>query len=363
MKIGILTFHNAHNYGAMLQCYALQQYLISEGYDAEVIDYRPDFYKKQYSENRFIDCLGKNPFRWFNNIYYNYYLHNKRCHSFEHFHEKYLIMSKVRNCQIIPDTYDIYIVGSDQIWNKHLLGQYIDIFFCKFNFEKNRHKYIAYAPSIETQVLTKEQNIYLKTALKNFDAISIRESEAIKLLQPLTDKTIFNVCDPTILANKTIWLPMTRNRIINKKYILVYQIRETPLATELAKRIANEINAQIVYLTARIDKKYPSRYQAASPEDFINLIYYSQFIITTSFHGCAFSVIFNKQFLTFELGDDFDSRTTSLLNNIGLSNRIIHKSDDIHDDIFNKIDYSHVNQRLKKIRDNSRQFLLDAINN
>lgn len=358
MKIGILTFHNAHNYGAMLQCYALQQYLISEGYDAEVIDYRPDFYKKQYSENRFIDCLGKNPFRWFNNIYYNYYLHNKRCHSFEHFHEKYLIMSKERNCQIIPDTYDAYIVGSDQIWNPNLTNGFQKVYFCLFGNKQSNKKYISYAPSMEINNLSREQIIFLKNALKNFNSISVREKSLINLLQPLTNLPITQVCDPTLLVDINVWEPMAKKRLIKDSYIVLYQIRESEIARNLAKKIASQNNASIVELTARIDKKINCKYQTASPTEFVNYIANAEYVITTSFHGTALSVIFNKPFYSVSLGDNFDSRSISFLKSLQLEDRIISQQDDI---IIKPINYNRANELIKIQREQSRQFLKSAL--
>ena len=109
MKIGILTFHDAHNYGAMLQCYALQQFLFKKGYNVEVIDYRPAFYQKQYHRHSLCPWIGKNPVRTMKSIYYNYYLFNKRCAAFSDFHNRHLYMSIPATRTNIPQSYDAYI--------------------------------------------------------------------------------------------------------------------------------------------------------------------------------------------------------------------------------------------------------------
>ena len=112
MKIGILTFHDAHNYGAMLQCYALQQFLFKKGYNVEVIDYRPAFYQKQYHRHSLCPWIGKNPVRTMKSIYYNYYLFNKRCAAFSDFHNRHLYMSIPATRTNIPQIYDAYIYRS-----------------------------------------------------------------------------------------------------------------------------------------------------------------------------------------------------------------------------------------------------------
>lgn len=356
MKIGILTFHNAHNYGAMLQCYALQQYLLKCGHDVEVIDYRPYFYQKQYERHTLSKCFRKNIFLFLKNIYYNYILYNLRYFAFDRFLQQYIYVSKESMC--IPDYYDAYIVGSDQIWNPSITDGFQDIYFCNFNFSKGKRKYISYAPSLEIRHLTLEEKVYLKRALSKFDAISVREKFSIPLLQPLTNKVITQVCDPILLGDISLWDPMIRIRHIKYRYVLVYQIRETSDAMVLARRIANQISGKIVVLTARIDKKYDTKYQIASPSEFINYIYYADFVVTTSFHGCAFSILFNKSFYSFELGDEFDLRTTSLLQTVGLEHRMIDGIDNIS---ISNINFDEVNSKLDKLKQESRLFLKEAL--
>lgn len=358
MKIGLLTFHNAHNYGAMLQCYALQQYLRKCGHLVDVIDYRPSFYRDQYRYRSLFQCLRWNIFHLLMGVYYNYILYNRRCSAFNDFLREYIHTTK--ETFVIPEHYDAYIVGSDQIWNPVITNGFHDVYFCKFFFSKDSRKYISYAPSMEIKQLSFSEKMYLQEALTQFDSISVREDSVIPLLKPLTDKTIVQVCDPVLLGGVSIWKAMTKVRLIRYPYVVIYQIRETTDAMVLAERIAHQINGRVVVLTARIDKKYETKYQAASPADFVNYIYYADFVITTSFHGCAFSILFNKSFYAFKLGDNFDARSISLLKSVGLEDRMLVPGAKIS---ISNIDFCPVNARLQEIRKASRDYLNAALTN
>lgn len=359
MKIGILTFHDAHNYGAMLQCYALQQYLTSQGYEVTIINYCPSFYQKQYKKHHILPFLGKNPIRTLRSLYYNVYLYNKRCNAFIKFHKKYLHLSSWVSFKDIPPTYDAYIVGSDQIWNPNLTNGFDKVYFCDFNFPKEKRKYISYAPSMEKQIFTENEIKFLTHAFGRFDALSVRESSLIPSLQPLTPKKIHQVLDPTLLIDPKIWIKLTtKTRKPKSPYVLLYQIRENKLVREKAYQLAKRIHGHVVELTARIDYHYPTKAQTASPLDFINYFYYADYVLTTSFHGTAFSLIFERNFYTFKLNDNFDNRSHSLLKEVKLENRYITPNDIIN---LTPINYSETNKRLNFLREKSREFLKNAL--
>lgn len=357
-KIGILTFHDAHNYGAMLQCYALQRFLQLEGHQVEVIDYRPPFYQDQYKRHKIFPYIGKNPWRTIRSLYYNVIMYNKRYNAFEKFHQQYIKLSVPLLNNEIPSDYDVYIIGSDQVWNPTLTEGFHSVFFCDFNFEKDSKLYVSYALSMENHSFSKEEIDYLQNALKRFDIISVRESSMIPLLQSLTTKKIHTVLDPTLLVGQEIWDGIRDECFIDKPYVVLYQIRESPQVRQRAKEIASRIGGEVVELTARIDKNYPIRYQTASPADFINLFRHASYVITTSFHGTAFSLIFNRPFYTYKLGDSFDSRSASLLTSVGLEGRMVSPEDNIS---LNEIDFADANKKISELRQFSRDFLIDAL--
>lgn len=358
MRIGILTFHNAHNYGASLQCFALQQYLHSEGHTVDIIDYRPECYSNQYAPHKLVSCLGKNPLAAMRNVFYNYVLYNKRCFAFNRFISKHLHLSKKVSMKQIPDDYQMYIVGSDQIWNPAITNGFDGVYFCDFHFAKGGRKYIAFAPSMELESPSEENLKFLEEHLEYFDALSARENSMVSLLESITRKKVDLVCDPTFLLRKNQWMKYAKHRLISKPYVVLYQVRDHPEAAALAYMIAKKICGKVVCLTARIDKQFPVKYQTASPLDFINYFAYADYVVTTSFHGTAFSLIMNVPFYTMLLGDNFDSRSSSLLKEVCLEDRLVMPGDKV---LISPVDFENCNIKLNELVKHSTNYLAEAL--
>ena len=360
MKVGILTFHNAHNYGAVLQCFALQHYLEEIGYDVEIIDYRPDFYSEQYKSHSILSCCGKNPVSVIKCLYYNYYLYNKRCKSFNNFINKHLKLSNCVSENNIPRDYHAYIVGSDQIWNPSITNGFRGVYFCDFPFKKGSSRYIAYAPSMELTKPSSEEINFLRDNLARMDFLSVREASLIPLIESLTNKRVDIVCDPTFLLNSLQWSAFIGPKLMNKPYVVLYQVRDNPSAFELARKIAAQIKGTVVCLTARIDKNYPVDFQTASPMDFINYIANADFVVTTSFHATAFSLIFNVSFYTMLLGDNFDDRCSSLLKMVGLEDRLVTPGRNV---LIETVNFNLCNEKLSNLVINSKEYLNKSLKN
>jgi len=361
MRIGILTFHCAHNYGAVLQCYALQETLKSMGHEVEVIDYLPDFLTASYrrfSLNRF---LSKNPFALIKKTIREFWLLDiriKRYAAFNNFICSRLYLSKRVNGKSIPQDYDIYIMGSDQIWNPRITKGFDLVYFGGFQFAKGKRKYISYAASMGFQELSDSDKRFCASALQNFDSISVREFQTASLLQPLISKKIETVIDPTLLVDVKIWEAMAVAPRIGKKYVLVYQIGVDHDIIRLAKKIAKEINAVVVEVMAwAYPRKSRYRMQCATPEEFLGWVKYASCIVTTSFHGTAFSVIFNRPFYNVT-GDRNDVRSRSLLKSLGLENRIITKNSS---SAFSEIDYNDANRKIYSLQSKSKNFIKKAV--
>ncbi len=364
MKIGILTFHCAHNYGAVLQCYALQETLRGMGHDVEVIDYRPYYLKKPYSWFDIHRFISKNPFKALHKSIKEIILlksRYKRYTAFENFIKYNLNLSEEVCVDKISSKYDIYIMGSDQIWNPKITHGFDPVFFGNFKFIKGKKKYIAYAASMEAKFLKDQEVKYYTKALENFDAIGVRELQLAHLLQPLTDTFIETVLDPTLLADTTIWDKIVENPNIGQKYVLLYQARINSNANRIAEEIAKQINAIVIEVTIDVSTNSNKNIlQCVSPEKFLGLIKNAACVVTVSFHGTAFSVIFKKDFYCIELGDGRDTRAQSLLSSINLENRLIKKLDS---PIFSKIDYTEeIDSKLLQMRDKSVKFITNAIN-
>lgn len=362
MKIGILTFHCAHNYGAVLQCYALQEYLKEVGHDVEVIDYRPHYLLEPYNIFKKTRVISKNPIRMAKNIvweiillYYRY----KRHSSFNSFIKNKLKLSQRVEKDKIPETYEAYIIGSDQVWNTSITQGFDKIHFAYFPFPKKEKKYLSYAASMGETYLSPEKEEYMKIALNNFDYLSVRENDMVDLLQPLVKSPITQVLDPTLLINASIWEKLIHNPNIKNKYVLVYQVRVNEQTLKIAQQIANQIGGIVIEAVAYINRNCrKNNYQTASPQDFLSLIKHAACVVTTSFHGTAFSVIFNRPFYTIYLNDGRDSRSCSLLEAVELKNRII----TLHEvPTFEPINFEQANNKLEDLRKQSRAFLNSSL--
>lgn len=362
MKIGILTFHCAHNYGAVLQCYALQEFLKVVGHDVEVIDYRPDYLLRPYSLFKSNRVICRNPIRMSKNIvwemillYYRYKRHSR----FNSFIKNKLNLSKRVEDNKIPDIYDAYIIGSDQVWNSGITQGFDKIHFAFFPFPKKEKKYLSYAVSMGDTHLSPEKEEYMKIALKNFDYLSVRECDMVNLLQPFVKTPITQVVDPTLLINTSIWEKLIHNPNIKNKYVLVYQVRINEQTLKIAQQIANQIGGIVIETVPHINWNcYKNKYQSASPETFLSLIKHAACVVTSSFHGTAFSIIFNRPFYTIYLNDGKDSRSCSLLEAVELKNRII-TLDEVP--TFESINFQKVNSKLEDLRKQSKEFLNSAL--
>lgn len=354
MKIGILTFHSAPNYGAMLQCYALQEVLKTMGHDVEVIDYRLDYRLRPY---RLPNAQRFNPLSILKRIalkiltFRDRKILNKK---FESFLRTYLVLSDRVDRNFIPNGYDVYIMGSDQIWNPKITQGFDSVFFGCFWFPKEDKKYISYAASMERTELSEGEKEFCSKVLDNFNAISVREKVLADLLQPLTARKVEVVLDPTLLLDKQVWSKIARHPKIKKKYVLVYQVRNGVNTMQIAKKVAEQINAIVIQVTGSSPYHNRRKLQHESPTQFLGLIQHAACVVTTSFHGTAFSMIFNRPFYYVESADGHDSRAKSLLSGVGLEERIIQVNDS---PIFNRTDYDMVNDKLTEWRIQSLKFL------
>lgn len=362
MKVGILTFHCAHNYGAVLQCYALQETLKNMGHDVEVIDYRPQYLITPYQRFNIRWFLRKNIFKVIKRIFreiYLYRIRKNRYNNFNQFITNHFNLSKEIENNIIPDNYDIYIIGSDQVWNKYITNGIDPIFWGEFR-KSSTQEIITYAASMEASEISKEDQSKIKKLLENFNYISVREETLKQLLVKITEKNIEVVLDPTLIANPRIWDQIIIPSQKKRRYILLYQYFKNKNILRIANRIATQINAEVLnittdFLTKDIDNSV-SLYDI-SPEAFLGYFKDASLIITPTFHGTAFSIIFNRPFYFVKLKDTENTRVNTLLTNLQLSNRIINETDT---PVFNDLDYSQANIKLNDLREKSINFLKKA---
>lgn len=361
MKIGILTFHCAHNYGAVLQCYALQEFLNHAGHEVKVINYRPKYLLQPYRVINRSGFRSTNPLRIVKSIARELLLapiRYIRHRNFNKFINSRLALTHTVTKDEIPSDFDVYIVGSDQIWNPNITRGFDKVYFCDFQFPKNNKIYMSYAASMEAKQVSDEDERFYREVLANLDHISVREIDLKNILQPLTDKNIFQVLDPTILIKNEVWENITPTINIKEKYVLTYQVRMHKETELIARRIADQLGAKVINLVAWVRLNQKDTYQTASPEMFLAMIKNAECTVTTSFHGTAFSIIYNRPFYAIKLNDGKDSRVASLLSALNLEDRLIDTNANPN---FSVIDYTEANYNLDKLRQFSQSYLNSSI--
>lgn len=360
MRIGILTFHRALNYGAVLQTYALQEYLKSIGHNVKIIDYRQPYIEKIYYKANIGKYKRRNifmiPFMVLKDILSM--KHAEECKSvFEDFRKRFLNITDLPyyNSESIPKDYDAYFLGSDQIWNPLLTNGFDDV-YCGF-FDTIKGKKIVYAASLETKQIKKEQYNNVRKFLANFDYLSLREKSAQQLLSSFTDKEINVVLDPTLLVEKNIWDGLLEKNYALYDYILIYQVRIIPDTYKIAKKLSHKYNLRVIQLSSEINKNDDIR-PYPSPNRFLTLLKNARYVITTSFHATVFSLLFEKDFYVAKSKNKENDRVISLLNNFNLLSRYVDF------DTFEEketINYDAVSQHLEIMRKGSINYISNAL--
>lgn len=361
MKIGILTFHRAKNYGAVLQAFALQKYLCNLGHETYFIDYKKNTLLEVYKPFLFKRFKSKNPIRIIINLFFEFKYWNVRtCRNkrFELFINKYLSIDKDVTLNHINECYDLVIIGSDQVWNYQLTGGFDSYYWGEIKLPGSKLKLASYAASMEAQELTeKEQNILIKR-LAAFDYLSVRESVLQDRLLSFIEQKISLTVDPTLLLDLVVWNKIAVKPAVSKPYLLLYQVRNDKSNEDFAGRIAQRYNLEIICLSARADLKNSKSSKYASPEEFLGLFKYADFVVCTSFHGTIFSLLFNIPFFSIIMNDGKNTRVLSLLESLGLTNRAVLPASDPIDE---KIDWDIVQEKLVKLSEDSKKYLQEII--
>lgn len=377
MKIKTITCQHVYNYGASLQAYALQHYIESLGHDVEIIDFNPWFHCDRYNPiympknaiGRAAKMVKVLPFlryvwypykSWKNGMFKTW----GRKAAFDKFEEQYYHLTPIKyysseELQKNPPQADVYVAGSDQIWNTFSEngkepGYYLD-------FGGMDTKRISYAASLATSSIKEGCEDFVKNQLLKFDAISVREKTGALLLKDLGINDVSVVLDPVFLLDKNEWRMLAKEGNLYglkpDSYLLIYDFlgNDSQMAS-FAKQYAQKHSLKIVSVNDFNVRDYADvNINNAGPLEFLALIDNAACVVASSFHATAFSIIFEKEFYTFNLkGYNNSSRMLDLLSNLGLEKRMnpIRKHIPI---IWNNVSYC-----LGKSIERSQKFLLDA---
>lgn len=360
MKIKTITCHDVYNHGASLQAYALQTYLESLGHDVEIINYKPPYLSGHYNLWAVNNPVYDKPF-----IKQAYLLAKlpgrirslKRKRAFDQFTRRYLKLTR-RYCSYeeleanVPKA-DIYIAGSDQIWNTLFQNGRDKAFYLAFA-PKDKLK-ISYAASFSTSDVQDEYRPFVRQMLKNLDRVSIREKSSLPLLATLGRPDGIAVCDPVFLLSKEDWRRLLPHNTINEKYLLVYDTEYSESLKSVALEIARQKQLRIYNVSAFRFGYAEKNFPYAGPLDFLYLIDGASYVVSNSFHATTFSLIFEKDFCTINRKENINERMQSLLESYEILNRFVNR-DDINSSI-QPIDFSLLRDKLKRDILQSKAFL------
>lgn len=350
MKIGILTFYNALNYGAILQMYALQNHLIKGGNDVFILDYKCDSVTKRELPLKIWQLRDKRQVYKF--LTMNSKLKKKK-EIFDEFLKENFKLFNMESKNDINDIFDKFIVGSDQVWSPEITGMDYTYFL---NFVKDDTKKIAYAASFGNNKIDTNNNT-MKNLLLKFNSISVREPIGIEYIKEFTNKNCKLVVDPVFLLSKEEWSKFCDFVPPVKEYVLLYFPKNHKIMHEFARKIAKENNCEVIFINNTLHKgRNMKNIYSASPKEFLGWILHAKYVVTGSFHGTAFSILFNKEFYSEAQGEKEIGRIDSLLSSVGLEDRYVNEKY-----TQKNIDYSTVNYKLNIMINKSKKFLSNSI--
>jgi hypothetical protein len=345
MKIGIITFHWAINCGAILQAYALQTYLSRMGHEVKIINYIPintiDCLINSFRTKRvwripgnIFECLKKS------SVYLNEY-------QFEKFRKKYLNLSNLYTSNKIlksnPPHYDVYICGSDQIWNPSLTMSGERSYF--LDFGGSDIKRIAYAASFGCKSWK-----FSRSLLANFNAISVRENSGRRIVKEMGINDVCVMPDPTLLLEAKDYYKFVSS--VEKGFVFFYILHQDQKVIERVKNYIEQSNKIVESKNVGI-------------EEWLTLIKGSDIVITNSFHGMVFSIIFNKPFIVVLVEKSgMNDRVFTLLERLGLEDRVIeyYNEEKIEDIMKREIDWERVEKEIDCMRKEALNFFEININ-
>lgn len=391
MRIGIITFHFVYNCGAMLQCFALQEKLKSMGYEVEIINYQPWYHKNRYSAlknpiyygrkqaakkgsgDTIIKRTGRGIKGFFAVVYsWRHFPEAKiKDRYFSTFKKSYLqegkLYRKVGQLRKYPPKCEVYISGSDQLWNAKLTENRIDPAYL-LDFGTDDTKRITYSMGCNFKNLSGPINV-LKARMMRFNAISLRENEYYTKIEELTEgKVPLHIdLDPTFLLRKEEYEScMSKERLVEEPFIFTYTMPDISQKKvyNTAKELGKRLNMKVVDACGN-----PSRanqaiedHRLCGPAEFLWYISHAAYVVTNSFHGTAFSVIFQKNFVAIPHSQT-GYRVTELLDKLALHDRWVKGSAEALEQIQRPVDYAENLIKIEAFRAESERYLKTNIEN
>ncbi len=390
-KIAIITeLYGNRNCGGLLQAFALQKFVENSGYSCEQLLINDggavkkrtrvlDLMRLSWKES--LGLIRDKIHCYINPVYaarkrsVENSIHNRRKAAAEEFIERIGHSEVIYSPETIDQAnarYDLFICGSDQIWNPHWVAEPMFALFY-LGFVEEGKKKISYAASMGVQKLTREYERKIKLLINRLDAVSVREESACGLLQPLTDQLVTAVLDPVMLLTIKEWCAYTGARVSDEEYIFCYLLGREQRKRSITDKIAKKYNKRIKALPhaagryCLFDEQFADvEYEALSPDQFVREIASASYIVTDSFHCAVFSILMNKQFVVLKRNEDSgigstNSRLSDLLHMFGLQDRIVADEAEAVAILALPIDYGRIGNELEKRRADSIAWLLHGL--
>lgn len=370
MKINTLTTYDVYNYGASLQAYALQQYLMSLGHEVEIINYQPDYLTRKYNykwvnpESKLSKyVISRAAYRVMKYLQRQTTLGRKR--KFDIFNHQALRETPTKYTSykalcVCPPKADLYIAGSDQIWNVFYETGRDPAFFLEF--VKQGHK-ASFAASFSYIDIDEENKARIKKSLETFDAVAVREFHGLDILNSMGVKGTW-VLDPVFLLTTNQWKQLINPISPKENYLLIYDFEGNKELKQFAKEYANRKNLKIYAIADTYPLMYADKnFMKAGPKEFVSMIYHCKAFISNSFHGTAFSIIFNKPVFVFNRHrHKVNSRMESLMTLFDLKCCILNKSEEWGNAYNYQFDYNHINSIKQRELIKSKTYLHNLLN-
>ena len=379
MKIGIITFHSAHNYGAVLQAWSLQEYLKQQGHLVEIVNLRLPIIDKLYwispkPKKKWCSVKAMN---WVMNKAYYLLKHcyvfstnnfkYKKYRSFEKFINKKLPVTEpffdAADLRKASLQYDVLIAGSDQIWNAKMMDGIDPAYF--LSFSNKSAKRISYAASIGTNEIPEMYKILFKRYLSDFDYISVREHNALEQIQPLVSTEVNEVADPTFLLKREDFDRLKKDSGQKGEYIYVHNVHIKRVDEDLngvAEKLSKQLNLPIIYNHPESHFSNIKAHFGGGIEEFLGMVANARYVVTNSFHCTVFALIYERDFITVP-HFQHPERMKDLLGKLGVSDHLIGQASKLPKDLSDLvIDYGKVQQEKAKMREQSIAFLDKAVN-
>lgn len=356
MQIGIITFHFGSNSGALLQTFALCNAVESLGHNVKIIDFVPKRYAK---EGSLIGTI-KNGIK--NIIYYrNRQIKYKRINTFREQHFKLTDhrYTTVADININPPVFDAYICGSDQIWNPELFGV-LSPYFLEFVPNADAIK-LSYAASFGRESLDASYKYLIGHYIQHIHYISVREKTGVDIVREIAGREAEQVMDPVFLIAPHKWETLSGHQFSGPSdYILIYNMEPNDQLFQSVRYLAERCQMQVIHLSWGIRKHEGMDHviNNAGPLEFIELIRNASYVCTNSFHGTAFSIIFNKPFLIVP-HKSRNTRMASLLEKLELTSQIATDRQSLYQLVERKLAYD--TNKTKRLLQNTIESSLDYL--